>query len=67
MAPGHLFTPGEGAALEALLTQILENGWDATLLPARAGRAADRRVVASHDVWIEVRSREPVTFSVAAA
>ena len=43
VSPGHLFTAGEGAALEALLTQILENGWDATLLPARAGSGGPAR------------------------
>lgn len=65
-APGHLFRAGEASALEVLVTQILENGWDATLLPASEGASTDRRVVSSHDEWIEVRSREPVDFSVAA-
>ena len=65
-APGHLFAAGEAAELEGLLTHILENGWDATLLPARGGAPTDRRVVASHDEWIDVRSRNPVEFTVAA-
>lgn len=67
VAPGHLLRAEEAADLVELLTQILENGWDATLLPARGGVATDRRVVTSHDEWIEVRSREPVAFSVALA
>jgi hypothetical protein len=66
-APGHLFGAGEIADLENLLTQILENGWDATLLPALGGAVTDRRVVTSHDEWIDVRSREPVEFSVSVA
>jgi hypothetical protein len=65
-APGHLFRTGEVAQLEELLGQILENGWDAALLPARGGTATDRRVVTSHDEWVDVRSRDPVEFSVAA-
>jgi len=65
-APGHLFRAGEAVDLEALLTQVLENGWDATLLPARGGAATDRRVITSHDEWIAMQSREPVEFTVAA-
>jgi hypothetical protein len=65
-APGHLFRGEEAPELEELLTQIMENGWDATLLPSHGGAATDRRVVISHDEWVDVRSREPVEFSVAA-
>jgi hypothetical protein len=43
----------------------MENGWDATVLPSHGGVDTDRRVVISHDEWIDVRSREPVEFSAA--
>jgi hypothetical protein len=66
-APGHLFSAREAANLQGLLTQILENGWDATLLPACGGAPTGRRVVASHDEWIDLRSRELAEFSVPAA
>jgi hypothetical protein len=62
-APGHRFLAAETSELQELLTQILENGWDATLLPAQDGAVTDRRIVTSHDEWIEVRSREPVELS----
>ena len=66
-APGHLFGGAESPELETMLTVVMENGWDATVLPSRGGVAVDRRVVISHDEWIEVRSRRPVAFSVVAA
>jgi len=65
-APGHLFGAGEARELETLLRFVLENGWDATALPALGGTATDRRVVTSHDEWIDMRSRDPVEFRVAA-
>lgn len=65
-APGHLFRATESPDLQEMLTRVMENGWDATVLPSRGGVAADRRVVISHDEWIDVRSRAPVEFSVAA-
>ena len=58
VAPGHLFAPGEAAALCALLTQVLEYAWDAVVLPAAAGRATDRRLVVSHDEWVELQRAE---------
>jgi len=63
--PGHLFHAGESAELEGMLAQVMENGWDATVLPSHGGVATDRRIVISHDEWIDVRSREPVEFSAA--
>ena len=53
VAPGHLFSAREAAEMEDLLTPVLENAWDATVLPALAGAPTDRRVVTSHDEWIE--------------
>ena len=63
-APGHCFSAGEAQELETLLRLVLENAWDATALPALGGTATDRRIVASHDEWIDVRSRHPVEFRV---
>ncbi|MBC8088877.1 MAG: hypothetical protein H7Z40_16555 [Phycisphaerae bacterium] len=39
--------------------------WDATLLPARAKQITDRRIVVSHDEWMEMRSQIPIDFSLA--
>jgi hypothetical protein len=66
-APGHVFQAGEMEDLEELLTQILESGWDATVIPATGGMVLRRRIVTSHDEWIDVRSAEPVEFPVVAA
>lgn len=60
VAPGHLFTPDDVAGLREMVEQIIEFGWDATLLLAKNGRVTDRRLLISHDEWIEVRSTEPV-------
>jgi hypothetical protein len=65
-APGQLFRASEASELHDLLTLVMENGWDATVLPTRDGTVSDRRVVVSHDEWIEVRSRRPIEFNVAA-
>jgi hypothetical protein len=59
-APGHLAAGDDAAALEGLLAQVMENGWDAILLPASGGRSAERRVDVSHDGWAEVSSAQPV-------
>ncbi|NIM47953.1 MAG: hypothetical protein GTO22_01600 [Gemmatimonadales bacterium] len=56
-APGHLFESEEGELLEEFLTQVLQNGWDAHLLPADAFTAG-RRIYCSHDGWTELRARE---------
>lgn len=58
-APGHLLSAGEPDARDLLL-QVLENGWDAALVPALDGRATDTRVLISHDGWAEIRSARPV-------
>jgi hypothetical protein len=43
-APGHLATPADAADLAELLLMVLEQGWDAVLLPARDGRVLPLRV-----------------------
>jgi hypothetical protein len=57
VAPGHVFTPGEEAVLLEFLTAVLENAWDAYLLPARSHHALDRRARVSHDEYVELQSR----------
>lgn len=57
-APGHLFQDGEGAILADFLTQVLENAWDAYVLPAVSGGSADARAVVSHDEFVDIYTRE---------
>lgn len=61
-APGHRFLADEARELTVLLQLVLENAWDATVVPASNRAAMDQRVVVSHDEWIELRSQEPVEF-----
>lgn len=55
-APGHLFVPTERTLLTAFLTAVLENGWDAFVLPAAHGRANFLRAFLSHDEWVEIQT-----------
>jgi hypothetical protein len=66
VAPGHLATPADAAEFSELLLQVLEQGWDAVLLPARDGRVIPLRVAVSHDGWTAVHAAEPVVLTVAA-
>jgi hypothetical protein len=63
-APGHLATPAD-VDFPDLLLQVLLNGWDAVLLPARDGRVLPLRVKVSHDGWAAVHAAEPVELVVA--
>jgi hypothetical protein len=65
-APGHWFGAEERTVLTEFLTMVLENGWDAHLLPARAGVSTDARAHVSHDEWVELHTASPVNFSVPA-
>lgn len=65
-APGQLFGLSERALLVEFLTQVMENGWDAWVLPTLGDRSLGRRVEISHDEWIELTAREPVPFPRAA-
>ena len=56
VAPGHWFQRIERDALLGFLTQTMENGWDAYVLPASNGAAANRRLRVSHDEWAELQS-----------
>jgi hypothetical protein len=62
-APGHWFDGGERAKLERFLTAVMQNGWNAFALPARAGQPTDVRLCVSHDEWAELQAREPVEFA----
>lgn len=66
VAPGYLFNAADVDDLATLLTQVMENGWDAVVLPIRHGAPTDVRISISHDEWLEVSSREPVEFPLAA-
>lgn len=63
-APGHLFEVTMRALLVQLFTLTLENGWEAYVLPSRAGEVVGIRVFASHDGWTEIQSSTPVEFRV---
>ena len=66
VAPGYLFEAGEEDLLRQVLTQVMQNAWDAFVLPASASAAARVRARISHDEWIEVQGKSPVSFGVAA-
>jgi hypothetical protein len=53
-APGHLFTTDDRNLLLQFSELVLKNAWNAHVLPAVNGRAANRRAVISHDEWVEV-------------
>lgn len=55
IAPGHLFVHSERALLTELLTLIMENAWDADVLPSWHGRATNLHAKISHDEWYEIR------------
>jgi hypothetical protein len=58
-APGHLCRTGEGPSLKEFLAMALQYGWDAHVLPSRAGRI-ERRLNLSHDGWVELRAGVPI-------
>jgi hypothetical protein len=64
-APGHLAAAGEDVEFRELLLQVLNNGWDAIVLSARAGHLSPRRVRISHDGWAEVHACEAIALHVA--
>lgn len=64
-APGHLATSTAAADLSELLLLVLDQGWDAMLLPAHDGRVLPLRIRISHDGWVDVHAAEPVELTVA--
>ena len=65
-APGHWFGADERPKLRQFLTAVLENGWNAAVIPGRQGETTDVRLSISHDEWIALQSREPVDFRASA-
>ncbi|MGH7648868.1 MAG: hypothetical protein ACREND_12175 [Gemmatimonadaceae bacterium] len=63
-APGHWFGAGERDKLARFLTAVMENAWNATVIPCQDGRLTDIRLCVSHDEWAELQSRAPVDFAV---
>jgi hypothetical protein len=57
VAPGHLFAGNEGVVLTELLTLVMENAWDADVLPTSHGRATTLHGKISHDEWYEIRGK----------
>ena len=55
IAPGHLFVQSEGPLLTELLTLVMENAWDAAVLPSWHDRATGLHAKISHDEWYEIR------------
>jgi hypothetical protein len=64
-APAHLARRGDEAELRELVLQVLENGWDATLLIDVGGALAPRRIQLSHDGFVTLFTRDPAEFAVA--
>ncbi len=63
--PGHLFGVGEAADLRLFLGMVIQNGWDAHVLPVHVGTGA-RRLRCSHDGWVELTATTPVEIARAA-
>lgn len=63
-APGYLFASNENDLMRDVLTQVMENAWDAFVLPVTDNAAPRVRARISHDEWIEVHGREAVGFGV---
>jgi hypothetical protein len=53
-APGHRFVAGEEADLLEFLTLVLENAWDAAVLPAAGGSRTRAQLAVSHDEFVDV-------------
>ena len=60
VAPGHWLAAGERELLATVLTQVLQNGWEAYVLPAVAGHSTGRRLFVSHDEFVELQANAPV-------
>jgi hypothetical protein len=59
VAPGHLFARSERVLLTELLTLIMENAWDADVLPSCHGQVRGLHAKISHDEWYEIRGTQP--------
>ena len=63
--PGHAFGRGEAIDLRLFVQIVLENGWDAHLLPTRR-QASDRRLWLSHDGIVDLYAVMPASLTLAA-
>jgi hypothetical protein len=59
-APGPLFAHGEEQTFVEFLAAVLENAWDAWVLPATSSRETGLRIRVSHDEYVELQSRHAV-------
>lgn len=55
-APGHVFERQDRAAFEEFLRLVMENAWDASVVPVNDGKSTGRRMKVSHDEFVEVLS-----------
>jgi hypothetical protein len=55
IAPGHIFAASERGLLTELVTLVMENAWDADVLPSWHGQATKLHAKISHDEWYEIR------------
>ena len=62
VAPGHWFRRGENEPLTRFLTAVMENAWDAYVLPVRHNGEIEVRLRISHDEYVELQSRRSVQF-----
>ena len=56
VAPGHLFESHESILLVQFLALIIQNGWNAYVLPVVDDKPYRHYVYVSHDGWLEFRS-----------
>jgi hypothetical protein len=62
-APGHLFAADEAADLVEFMTLVMENAWDAQVLPVAGGVSTGVRAYISHDEWVALHGEKPVVFT----
>jgi hypothetical protein len=55
-APGHLFSRDQRPDLLRFLQLVLENAWEAQVLPVAGDRSNGRRAHVSHDEFVDVFS-----------
>jgi hypothetical protein len=54
VAPGHLFQPAERGKLENFVCLVIENAWDACVLPVRGRQGNGRWALLSHDELVDI-------------
>jgi len=56
IAPGHLFDSLDSSILVQFLTLVIQNGWNAYVLPVFDGKPCPVHVYVSHDEFLEFRA-----------